>query len=170
MKSLSAHGGKIAFVVIVAMALVLLPWTTAPEFTLPAMLGSLQLTGDYSGEEAREIVNRMHDKSVSPDENLIGTYRSPEGEATLYISMYGEPSAAEKDFRKMILLIQPGSPVFRDFQQMSVAGKEVGFCRGLGQWHYFFARGNVLYWLAADEPVARMAILHLLESPSTFVR
>ena len=165
MKPLRAHGGKIAFVVIVAVALVLLPWTTAPDFTLPTMLGSLQLTGGHSREEAREIVNRMHGKSVSPDQNLIGNYRSPEGEATLYVSLYGEPSAAAKDFRRMLHLIQPGGPVFRDFQQMSVAGKEVAFCRGLGQWHYFFARGNALYWLAADEPVAEMAILHLLESP-----
>lgn len=164
MKFLAAHKGKVAFAVIVGIALVLLPWSIAPEVTLPATLGSLQLTGSHSGQYAREMMDRMHDKAVSPNENLIGKYSSPDGEATLYLSIYESASEAERDLRKMVELIRPGGPMLGEFELISVSGHEVASCLGLGQRHYFLSRGKVLYWLAADQTVANAAIIHLLES------
>ncbi len=44
---------------------------------LPASILHLALTNEIHGEAARQQINSMHGKNVTPEENEIGTYSFP---------------------------------------------------------------------------------------------
>ncbi len=157
---------KIALALIVLIALMLLPWNVAPEYRLPTSLGSLSLREQVSGSEALEIINKLHEKSVTPDQNVIGRYTSDRGEATLYVSVYEADTDPERDFQKMKNSIRGGGTPFAHVREVSVEGTEIAFCLGLGQVHYFFHRQTKLFWLAVDPPIADETLLHLLQAQS----
>jgi len=51
---------------------------------LPEKLNNLILKRKPTGEETRAIVNRLHMKQVTAEENEIGFYEGPDGPATFY--------------------------------------------------------------------------------------
>lgn len=129
---------------------------------LPKSILQLRLTEEIRGKQAQEIVDRMHNKSVTPDENVIGTYFSTDGGAKLYVSLYDSRTIAEEQFEKMIDLIRKGGGAFTHFRELHVQNEKVYLCLGLGQAHYFFLHQKELYWWAVDLQIAQASMQELI--------
>jgi hypothetical protein len=129
---------------------------------VPSALAGLQLVRVYDGAEAEAVVNRMHGSVVATAKTTIGMYAGSEGRAALYVSTYPTDAGARADFDRMCRRIAPGDSGFTNFQKMTVDGKEVAVCVGLGQIHCFFYHRNRLSWLASDSNVAREVLKDLL--------
>ncbi len=133
------------------------------SLALPKSILQLHLNEEIRGNEARGIVDKMHLKSVSPDENVIGMYRSSNGDAALYLSHYETSEAAVDQFEKMARLIRDEQGgVFTLVREMQTQGRKVYLCLGLGQAHYFFLTGKDLYWLVVDLPIAQASMQELV--------
>jgi hypothetical protein len=136
--------------------------------SLPKNILQLHLNEEVTGEQAQKMVDKMHGKSVTPDETAVGMYQSPNGSAILYISHYNSENRTLEQFDKMAVLIResPGG-VFSHFREMSVEGKKVYLCLGLGQAHYIFLNGKDLLWLAVDLQIAQAAMHELVRMKTT---
>ena len=58
--------------------------------------------------------------------------------------------------------IGEGGSEFGQYSSRSVDGKTVSVCKGMGQIHYFFARGRLVCWLAVDIDKGEEALQDLL--------
>ncbi|MCK5572221.1 MAG: hypothetical protein KAJ12_05650, partial [Bacteroidetes bacterium] len=140
------------WLVLLLVVAAVVPHLIAPSYgpLLPEKLGRLFLQRTLSGDAARGIVDRMHGKAVSEKENSIGYYDGPVGDAVLYATVYYTPGEASRVERLMADRIASGSSVFGHFRFIEVREQRVAICYGLGQTHFFLARGRVLYWLAVE--------------------
>lgn len=153
-----------AAIILVAVALFLFFRSEGKTNTLPADLGEMKLTQQLSGEPAQGMIDHLHGKGVTPRENFIGFYEGSGAQATLYVSVYADEAEAKEVYRKMAQRIQAGNPVFGSYKEVSVAGQPVSECMGMGQVHYFFFRGNRVYWLETDPSAAQRAAESLLNT------
>lgn len=149
-------------VVAVLAAAVYVATDTNKRF-VPETLGDLTLGTMVSGDAAREMINHLHAKGVTPERNEIGSFRGPGGTATLYVSVYGSREDATRAEEKMSDRIRGGNPIFGRYEELRYGKQGVKRCYGMGQEHYFFSTGANLYWLAADTPVADRTLQSLLE-------
>lgn len=130
---------------------------------LPETLGSLRLQEWIGGEEARELINQIHHKGVSPGEDFVGQYVGEEGTATLYFSVFENASEAAVMMERMTTGIEKSRFPFTDLKDHPVSpGKKINMCLGLDQAHFFFPDGRRLYWLSVDVPIAESTLAHLL--------
>ena len=129
---------------------------------LPKSVLHLRLTEEIRGKQAQEIVDRMYNKSVTPDENVIGTYFSTDGGAKLYVSLYDSRIIAEGKFEKIADFIRMGGGDFTHFKEMQVQRTKVYTCLGLGQAHFFFLHEKNIYWWAADLQIAQASMQELV--------
>jgi hypothetical protein len=136
--------------------------------SLPKNILQLHLNEEVTGKQAQEMVDKMHGKSVTPDETAVGMYQSSNGSAILYISHYNSETRTVEQFDKMAVLIrESSSSVFSHYREMSVEGKKVCLCLGLGQAHYFFLNGKDLLWLGVDPQIAQAAMHELVRMNTT---
>jgi hypothetical protein len=134
---------------------------------LPGKIGNMLSTSELRGEKAREVVNQMHGKDVTPEENIVHIYKSESGQAVVYLSIYGSPGEANKTYTKMVELIKKEeNGAFKHYRDLVVEGKQVSMCLGLGQAHFFFLVSDELYWLSTDMSIASETINHLLKELS----
>lgn len=129
---------------------------------LPKSILQLRLIEEIRDKQAQEIVDAMHNKSVTPDENVIGTYFSTDGSAKLYVSFYESRTIAMEQFEMMINLMRLEKNTFSHFQELQVQNEKVCFCLGLGQAHYFFLHEKELYWWAVDLQIAQSSMQELV--------
>jgi len=134
---------------------------------LPSRLGELALMQERSGDAAQQMIDRLHGKSVTPSENVIGTYSGTSGDAVLYLSVYAGREEAVMAERKMADRIREGNSVFGELEQISIADHPVAYCKGMGQVHYFFSADTKVYWLAIDVAAAPTAIAGLVAHAGT---
>ncbi len=153
---------KIGITVLALLLPLVLSGQSARDPVLPPTLGSLKLANKLTGRDAQGMIDRLHDKSVTPVNSVVGHYAAAAGEATLYVSVYRMDAEAASTFKKMADRIRTRNQVFTHYQERSFWGQTVARCYGLGQAHYFFSRNNHLYWLGADFEVAQAALQSLL--------
>jgi hypothetical protein len=159
---LSRSWSGLAFLAVAAACVPLL-FVTLISTTVPRMLGGLPRVRLLTGVEAEELVNRLHGRSVATGENAIGTYAGTEGSATVYLSVYASDTTARSAEIRMEERIASGDFGFSHLNRMTVEGRSVASCIGVGQVHFFYSRGRCLYWLACDYAVARGALKDLLD-------
>jgi len=129
---------------------------------LPKFILQLRLTEELHGKQAHEIVDRIYNKSVTPDENVIGTYFSTDGEAKLYVSLYDSRTIAEEQFEKMGDLIRTGGGAFTHLKEIQVQRAKVYTYLGLNQSHFFFLHEKDVYWWAVDLQIAQASMQELI--------
>jgi hypothetical protein len=132
------------------------------SLVLPQSILQLRLTEEIRGKQAQEIVDKMHNKPVTPDENVIGTYFSTDGGAKLFVSLYDSRVIAEEQFEKMAELIRKGGGACTHFKEIQVQSAKVYTCFGLGQAHYFFLHEKDIYWWAVDLQIAQASMQELV--------
>ncbi len=133
------------------------------EDFIPPSLAGTTLQKKVTGEEAATIIARLHSKEVAPLESAIGYYGTEGKPATLYVSTYGSQQKAEEILTDMSDRIGNGSSGFWHHRNFNVKDSKIQMVLGQGQVHYFFVKGNSLYWLAIQADNAHQALAQLLE-------
>jgi hypothetical protein len=154
-------------VLLVAIVVVVATYQTGErrsERLVPETLGELQLGELLSGAAAREMINHLHAKGVTPETNEIGFYHGTGGKATLYVSVYSTREAATEAETRMAERIQAGNPIFGEYTERRIGDQVVHRCYGMGQEHYFFSVAANLYWLGVDTQLAEQTLNELLKS------
>jgi hypothetical protein len=153
----------ILVVVLTAVIVLAVMFRMTNNRSLPERIGDLVLEQTVEGEQAREMLNRMHGKDMTPEENRIGFYGSAGGKAILYTSEYPTIMKAAASFEIMSERIARREGPFTQYNTRSIASRNISVCLGMGQAHYFFVDGDVVYWLAVDLPIASASAEALVE-------
>jgi hypothetical protein len=130
---------------------------------LPDRIHGLALSKSTTGEEAEEMIARLHAKSVAPAASEIGYYGTSDPPLTLYVSRFKSTEEARDQVDIMAETIGPGSSGFGHHRVERVAGTDAHYVVGYGQAHYFFVDRDKVLWLAAPMDVAQPALLELVE-------
>jgi hypothetical protein len=153
----------VGVIAILGLVLLLMEWPSGPR-DLPPALGPLALREVIRGGEAQSLVNKMHGKGVAPKENAVGTYRSQDGSADVYVSFYDDVRIPILQFERMADLLRYRPLEFSNLRRKSVQGVDVCECEDMGKPQYFFAYNRGLYWMSATESVAPRAIEDLVRN------
>ncbi len=145
-------------VAVLVLAVYLFVRLSVSSNTVPKSLGALELERAVTGDDARALVDRMHSRAVSPSRSTVGLYGGPQGEATLYISLYAHADSAAAVLEQMAQGIERPSSPFHQLRLLPAAGYRTYMCLGMGQAHFFFACGEQLVWLSVDIPLAQATL------------
>ncbi|MBM2842029.1 MAG: hypothetical protein HW412_2557, partial [Bacteroidetes bacterium] len=75
MKSLNPWVWRSSVAVVVAAGILFsILWNEEEAVSLPAKLGEMKLTQQLSGDAAQGMIDHLHGKGVTPQENFIGFY------------------------------------------------------------------------------------------------
>lgn len=129
---------------------------------LPTQLAGVPRIQLIDGEKANTILDRMHDKEVTPTTNIIAVYEDGNSNAVVYLSVYRSSDDARKAYGKMAQSIEKGNILFTDYRAVRINDIDASFCLGQGQDHYFFVNDDRLYWLAADRAKVEAMVLELI--------
>jgi len=121
--------------------------TSAPDLPTPEKIGEKERLRVIIGEQAAQVVNKMHGQSVATDANVIAEYGKGEKKDVLYVSSYTAPEVAKKAYDLMIekMAVAPKSP-FYHLMPMGKYEKKVYMTLGLGAVHYIYQSGRLLLW------------------------
>jgi uncharacterized protein YcfL len=129
---------------------------------VPSEILDLQRTELISGEAAAEIINHLHQQSVTQGDNYVARYGNNEYTATYYLSVYENETEAQYELQAMVASMERGGHVFDHVRPITVNERAVWMALGMGQAHYFYAEGSRLVWLAVDVPIAEDALKSIL--------
>ncbi len=144
------------------MALLWISTLQAQEVNLPESILHMQKDEVISGQEAADVIDKMHRGQVASQENYIAHYHGQGDSATYYVSLYESQEQAISEKEKMAEMMREAEHEFSHFMPISVQGKDVYMALDQEQAHYFFARNQELIWLAVDVPVAEDALEDIL--------
>jgi hypothetical protein len=121
--------------------------TGAPDLPTPDKIGEKERLRVISGEQAAQVVNKMHGQSVAANENVIAEYGQGEKQDLLYISRYADPKAAQGAFDLMIekMAAAKKSPFFH-LMPIGKYQKKAYMTIGMGAVHYIYPSGSFLLW------------------------
>lgn len=138
------------------VALLLIASPLFVQFTddsdFPDSFMDMQLMIISSGDAAIDDVLTLHSsEGIALDNAYIVKYKNPQGKtATFWIS----ESSSKTD---AVLLLDdmnreiPSSKVFSLPIEMNIEGTLVYYTEGIGEFHYYYAKGNRVYWIALSE-------------------
>jgi hypothetical protein len=125
---------------------------------LPSTLAGLPTTTHLTGAEAVDAVTGLHVGDVPVDAAEIADYGG--GKVLVWVS-WSTASSAEDLVKEMTVKIaQGGTPFSAPREPARYDG--VWVTVGNGQTHFYFARRDAVWWLAADPDLARTAVTELL--------
>ena len=117
---------------------------------IPATLLTCQLEKKLSGDAARQWVDKIHRKVVTPEENEIGFYQGNNGPITIYVSWFRNAELAEKEYLRMTEAISPQNSIFINGEFIELDGKKIYHCFGMGQTHFALTQNDALIWLSVN--------------------
>lgn len=132
------------------------------RMSLPALerLGGLPLTSSITGAQAVDQVMALHGAGFAVRDAVIATYAN--GRATIWVSLAPDRRTAVDQVSTMVTTIDAsGSPFARPSPVPGLRGVYV--TSGMGQRHFLFARGETVWWVAADPSVASDVLKDVLE-------
>lgn len=129
--------------------------TAASPSVLPGTLAGLALTGSVTGPDAVQQVSALHDQRFPITSAEIAQYAS--GRAMVWVSWSADADAAETMVEQMTARISEGGSPFDAPEPLS-GEKGVWVTHGMGQEHFFFSKGNAVWWISADRQIARRAL------------
>ena len=120
--------------------------SSSTHLPTPEKIGHKERIRVISGNQAADIVNKMHGQSVTADENVIAEY-GKEKKNLLYISFYKDQTRADTAFKLMIekLASSPKGPFFHLILLPAYKNK-VYFTLSMGAGHYIYRSGSNLLW------------------------
>jgi hypothetical protein len=131
--------------------------------SLPISILHLALTEETKGEAARQMINALHGRNITPEDNLIGTYISPDGSGTLYVSQYESERVAAVACDSTERILADGRSGFTHFRKINSGGEHYAMCLSNEKAHYIFIHNANLYWWSVDASVAQASIRDLLK-------
>lgn len=129
---------------------------------LPPSLSGMPMAESVTGAEAVRGVEQLHGTSFPMESAEIARYAGVDGMAMVWVAVAGDPADATDLMRRMVDRISEGSSPFEPPRR--IAGKPgVWSTRGMGQAHYFFARGDSVWWVSADPGMGDRVLPRLLK-------
>lgn len=124
---------------------------SSTQLPAPQKIGQNERTRTISGNQAANIINKMHGQSVAADANAIVEY-GKEKQDILYISYYEDQYQAGKAFELMIdkMASAKQGPFFH-LMPLSKYKNKAYFTLGMGAGHYIFISGKFLLWLQTHQ-------------------
>ena len=121
------------------------------ELPAPQKIGQNERTRTISGNQAANIINKMHSQSVAADANAIVEY-GKEKKDILYISYYEDQKQADKAFDLMIdkMDLAKQGPFFHLMPLPKYKNKAY-FTLGMGASHYIFISSKYLLWFQTHQ-------------------
>lgn len=118
----------------------------------PDVFMDMQLVIKSSGDAAITDVQTLHStQNIALDNAYILKYKDPQGKtATFWISESSSKTDATLLLDDMNRKI-PASKVFTLPVEMDIEGMMVYYTEGIGEFHYYYAKGNRVYWIALSE-------------------
>jgi len=129
--------------------------TAASPSVLPGTLAGLELTGSVTGPDAVRQVSALHDEQFPITSAEVARYAS--GRAMVWVSWSADAATAKTMVEQMAAKISQGGSPFDEPEPLS-GEKGVWVTRGMGQEHFFFSKGNAVWWISADGRIARRAL------------
>ena len=123
------------------------------DLSTPERIGKKERLRLVSGQQAAQVVNRMHGQSVATDANVIAEYGKGDDKDILYISRYAESEAAQKAFDLMIVKMKDaGKSPFYHLRPIGKYHKKAYITLGMGAVHYIYRSGSHLLWFQTYQP------------------
>jgi len=126
---------------------------------LPRTLAGMTMTARVTGRDALEQVGQLHGEEFPIASAEIAEYGVG---ATVWVSVSADAATSATMAKDMAARISEGGSPF-DPPKVLHGEKRVWVTHGMGRVHYFFARGDAVWWLSADRGIARRALSDLLE-------
>ena len=139
---------------VLLLGIILLGCSTVAELPTPDKIGAKERRRVISGDDAAQVVNRMHGRSVATDANVIAEYGTGEEKDILYISRYAEPEAAKKAYD--LMLEKMAGTQKSPFYHLRPLGQYQGkayMALGMGAVHYIYQSGSALLWFQTYQPL-----------------
>jgi hypothetical protein len=129
---------------------------------LPSSIAGLSLVEELSGAGAAQNIAELHRQQFPLSGAAVGSYRDAEASATVWVSASPLPLLAAQMVGAMEAAIARGTSPFVPVEVRQAGDRPIHALTGMGQEHYYFRAGNLVVWLAADEPVAEAALAGVL--------
>ena len=144
----------------IGLALLLLagPGIAWSALSVPQELAGLPLAHSQQGAEARGEIERLHGKSIPIRDGYVAHYGTQPPVAMLYVSQARDEKLARQQVEQMTTRIRVGNGPFTHLRESTRFGMTVYSTLGQGQVHYYFRRGAVVVWVAADPTIAQQAL------------
>jgi len=144
----------------VGLTLLLLVGLVVPASALvvPQELAGLPLAHSQQGAEARAEIERLHGKGIPITDGYVAHYGNQSPAAMLYVSQARDEKVAQRQVEQMTTRIRASNGPFTNLRESVRFGMTVYSTLGQGQVHYYFRRGAVVVWVAADPTIAQQAL------------
>lgn len=118
----------------------------------PEDLAGLRLTQLTEGDEALRAIDRLHGKAIEGMvRGWVATYVAGSERALIWVAEAGNPAQAQELLAAMVRSMH-GGEVFSSPRPGEVDGLSYYTSTGLGMYHYFYARGDRVVWVAVGSP------------------
>ena len=159
------HAAGLLVALLLIASPLFLQFTENDDF--PDVFMDMQLVIISSGDAAIIDVQTLHSsEGIALENAYILKYKNPQGKtATFWISESASKTDAALLLDDMNRKI-PSSKVFTLPVEMNIEGTFVYYTEGIGEFHYYYAKGNRVYWIALsekDEGMRMDAVIEALE-------
>jgi hypothetical protein len=136
---------------------------SATQLPVPQKIGQNERTRIISGNQAANVINKMHSQSVAAEANVIVEY-GKEKKDILYISYYEDQNRAGEAFDLMIekMASAKDGPFFH-LLPLAAYENKVYLTLGMGASHYLILSGRYLLWFQTYQSFGNRLPAVLLE-------
>ena len=151
---------SISYIIGIALLISALVFATSAYYTsgndrtgiFPQQLGDLKLVLYVDGADAISDVERLHMGGISPKNAYIAQYRSDFDNVRFWISIVENVSDAQQQVDLMIEGMKK-TTMFSQPVKLTIDDNVAYYTKGNdGQFHYFFARDDMVVWLSIQNP------------------
>jgi len=137
---------------------------------LPQKLSQLNLSKIIQNQEATNIINKMHGKTLGDRDDFIAFYGSNSSRNILYVSVYDSAETAKTELMSMAMKMAQGTSVFSPLTYGKM-GNDVHFqTEGMGRKHYFYRVDTILIWWQVEPDKAEATYNDLLKFDFTILK
>ncbi|OIJ18893.1 hypothetical protein BKP45_15305 [Anaerobacillus alkalidiazotrophicus] len=130
---------------------------------IPDNIGAYYLTNKVEGEEAKQIMNQLHEKEVELNEAYALEYQTRQGAyAIVWISESSEDGVPLSLFENMKTIIET-SDIYSSHSETMVSGKPVQYAFGMERDHYYFVNDDRFIFVATFEETRERFITNAIK-------
>lgn len=124
-----------------------LPGAEGPAGVLPPPeLGGLPLVHLQRGEEALQVINRLHATSIEIADGYVATYGRGHEQVIVWWSRAASQARAVELVEAMTEKMA-ANPMFSRPEPVTAEGRRLYSTAGAGMRHYYWASGTDVYWV-----------------------
>lgn len=147
------------FIAFVFIALLLPVYTFVEDLSglMPEKIGELHRIQLITGDAAQAEVDKLHGKTLAAEASVVARYSRPSDvgkarPAEVWLSQVSSEKEARRQTGKMVHMMyeNPKSP-FRNPKRIEYAGQAVYRFTGMGQTHFIWSKGDLVYWISANQ-------------------